>query len=140
MPLKVEIITPEGIAWNSDSVDSVILPTTSGEIQILEGHIPLLTELQAGAAVVTNKGNSENLAIDKGYARVVGDVVSVLTEAAINVEQIDEAQAENQRQEALKELEKMRTAMYVDDEEIEKLEALARFSIAQKLAKAKKRS
>lgn len=138
MPLTVEIVTPEAIAWKSDAVDAVTLPTTSGEIQILPGHIPLLTILQAGTAVVNIKGEEQSLAIDRGYARCVGDVVSVLTEAALKVEEIDEESVEKARVEALKELEAMRKEPHADDDEIERLEALARFSIAQKLAKAKR--
>ncbi|PWM31859.1 MAG: ATP synthase F1 subunit epsilon [Verrucomicrobia bacterium] len=139
MALTVEIVTPAGIAWKSDNVDALTLPAASGEIQILPGHVPILTILNAGSLVAQIGESANSLAIDEGYARCMGDVVSVLTEAAINVEEIDEEQAEKTRIEALKELDKIRRQPHADDAEIERLESIARFSIAQKLTKAKKR-
>ena len=140
MALTVEIVTPAGVVWKNDSVDWLVLPTEAGEIQILPGHIPLLTILKAGSAVASIGGREHDLAIDEGYARCMGDVVSVLTEAAIKVEEIDEEEVERARLKALEELEKIRRQPHADDDEIERLEAMARFSIAQKLAKSKKRS
>ena len=40
MALALEIVTPDGIVWHNNNVDSVVLPTTSGEIEILSGHVP----------------------------------------------------------------------------------------------------
>ena len=138
MALALEIVTPDGVAWHNADVSSVTLPATSGEIEILAGHIPLITMLNAGAVVVA-KGREENIAIDKGYARIMGDVVSVLTEAAVNVEKLDISDIERAKEEALKAIEDAKKNR-IDDDEIERLEAIARFSIAQQLAKGKKKS
>lgn len=134
MALSLEIVTPDGIAWHSANVDSVSLPTTSGEIEVLPGHVPLITMLEAGAVVVGKAGEAENIAIDKGYARILGDVVSVLTEAAIDVERLDERDIDRAREDALKSLEEAKKNK-ISDDEIERLEAIARFTIAQTLAK-----
>ena len=139
MALALEIVTPDGVAWHNADVSSVTLPATSGEIEILAGHIPLITMLNAGAVGVVAKGREENIAIDKGYARIMGDVVSVLTEAAVNVEKLDISDIERAKEEALKAIEDAKKNR-IDDEEIERLEAIARFSIAQQLAKGKKKS
>ncbi len=139
MALALEIVTPDGVAWHNADVSSVTLPATSGEIEILAGHIPLITMLNAGAVGVVAKGREENIAIDKGYARIMGDVVSVLTEAAVNVEKLDISDIERAKEEALKAIEDAKKNR-IDDDEIERLEAIARFSIAQQLAKGKKKS
>lgn len=139
MALALEIVTPDGVAWHNADVSSVTLPATSGEIEILAGHIPLITMLNAGAVGVVVKGREENIAIDKGYARIMGDVVSVLTEAAVNVEKLDISDIERAKEEALKAIEDAKKNR-IDDDEIERLEAIARFSIAQQLAKGKKKS
>ena len=97
MPIQLEIVTPESVVY-SEAVDTVVLPTTSGEIGILPGHIPLITELKAGELAVTKNGSLDLLAVDVGFAQVHGDQVSVLTEAAIDIEDIDlESAAEAQR-------------------------------------------
>ena len=138
MPLSLEIVTPDGIAWKNDDVQSVTLPTTSGEIEVLAGHIPLITILSEGAVGVVVNGHENDIAIDRGYARVIGDVVSVLTEAAVNVENIDMRDIEEAKANAQKAIEEARKNR-ISDEEMERLEAVFRFSVAQLLAKGKKK-
>ena len=138
MSIALEIITPEGVAWSDKDIDSVVLPALDGEIEILPGHIPLITILNAGRIGIKRGGNEEDLAIDKGYARCMGDVISVLTEAAIEVEDIDYDAVENAKNEALKAIEQAKLKKNLDEVEIERLEAIARFSIAQLLAKGKR--
>ncbi len=137
MALALEIITPDGIVWRNGSVESITLPTTSGEIQILAGHIPLITMLEAGGVGAVINGREEDIAIDRGYARIMGDTVSVLTEAAVDVEHLDMGDIEKARAQALKAVEDAKKNRVVDDDEMERLEAVARFAIAQMLAKAK---
>lgn len=136
MPLQLEIVTPDAKVYD-ESVDSVTLPTVQGEIGILPGHIPLLASLQPGEIQLTSGGTSENLAIDKGFVQILGDKVSVLTEGAINVEQIDLSAIKDARlraEKALTEAEKMG----MDPAEVERLEAIVRFSIAQRLVKQRR--
>ncbi len=138
MPLSLEIVTPDGVAWKNDDVQSVTLPTTSGEIEGLAGHIPLITMLSEGAVGVVVNGHEDDIAIDRGYARIMGDVVSVLTEAAVNVENIDMRDIEEAKANAQKAIEEAKKNR-ISDEELEKLEAVFRFSVAQLLAKGKKK-
>lgn len=138
MPLSLEIVTPDGVVWKNDDVQSVTLPTTSGEIEVLAGHIPLITILSEGAVGVVVNGHENDIAIDRGYARVIGDVVSVLTEAAVNVENIDMRDIEEAKANAQKAIEEARENR-ISDEEMERLEAVFRFSVAQLLAKGKKK-
>jgi len=135
MPLSLEIVTPDGVAWKGENVDSVTLPTANGEIQILPSHIPLVTIIKAGEIVVVNSGKSESLAVSDGYARIMGDCVSVLTEDAINIEEVNLEDAEKAHQQAIKAMQEELAKSTIDEEEIRRLEAMARFSIAQKLAK-----
>lgn len=138
MPLSLEIVTPDGVAWKNDDVQSITLPTTSGEIEVLAGHIPLITMLSEGAVGVVVNGHEDDIAIDRGYARIMGDVVSVLTEAAVNVENIDMRDIEEAKANAQKAIEEAKKNR-ISDEELEKLEAVFRFSVAQLLAKGKKK-
>jgi len=135
MPLTLEIVTPEGRVY-SDSVDSVVLPTTSGEVGILPGHIPLLTQLSAGELRVTRAGSAESIACGSGFAEVDGDKVSVLAEQAINVAEIDENAAEKaiaRAEEALKAKEGL------PPDELERLEGVMRFAYAQLDLKRRRR-
>lgn len=136
MPLSLEIVTPDGVAWHDADVDSVTLPAKDGEIDILPGHVPLITILNAGMVEVSQKGHRQDLAIDRGYARCMGDVISVLTEAAIEVEHIDTQAAEEAQAQALRALEEAKKQK-LDDSEIERLEAVARFALAQLITKGR---
>src|SRR5580692_6537523 len=94
MPLTLEIVTPEARVY-ADTVDSVVIPTTSGEIGILPGHIPLLTQVDHGELRVTKGSSTQFLAVGGGFAQVAGDKVSILAESAITEEKIDEHAVEN---------------------------------------------
>ena len=55
MSLTLEIVTPEARVY-SDTIDTVVIPTVDGEIGILPGHIPLLTQVADGELRVTKGG------------------------------------------------------------------------------------
>ena len=93
--LSFEIITPTGIVYQAENVNSVTLPTTSGELGILPGHIPLTAEIEPGEIDVETSAGTTKLAVDKGYARVLADRVSVLAEAAIDVKATNEQSLKN---------------------------------------------
>jgi F-type H+-transporting ATPase subunit epsilon len=135
MALTLEIVTPEGRVY-SDTVDTVVLPTSTGEIGILPGHVPLLTELAAGELRVMRGGAVESIACGSGFAEIDGDKVSVLAEQAINVAAIDERAVEKaiaRAQEALK------NRQGLPDDELERLEGVMRFAYAQLDLKRRRR-
>ncbi len=137
MALTFEIVTPTGVVYEAADVASVTLPTTAGELGILPGHIPLTAEVEPGEIAVETAAGTTHLAVDKGYARVIADRVSVLAEAAIDVKAIDLSSVEDAQKRAEAALEAARRQKEIDPAELEKLEAIARFAIAQKLAKTK---
>lgn len=136
--MTFEIVTPTGIVYTADDVLSVTLPTTSGELGVLPGHVPLTAEIEPGEIDVATVAGTVRLAVDKGYGRVIADRVSVLAEAAIEVRKIDLSAVEDARKRAEAALEAARKQKQVDSVEIERLEATARFAIAQKLAKSRR--
>ncbi len=135
MPLTLEIVTPEARVY-SDIVDTVVLPTVEGEIGILPGHIPLLTQIEDGELCVTKGGQTHWLAVSGGFAQVDGDKVSVLAENAITEEKIDEAAVEA----ALKRAEQqLHDARHLDPQESEHLQELVRYSGVQLAVKRRRR-
>ena len=137
MALHLEIITPEGKAY-SQTADSVIIPTPQGEIDILPGHIPLLTLVAPGELRAEHGETSEFLAVDEGFAQILGDKVSIMTEQAINVEEIDLTVIEEARARAEKAL-KEAIEKGEDPAVVEEAETILRFAIAQRLAKERRR-
>ncbi|AFY40155.1 ATP synthase F1 subcomplex epsilon subunit [[Leptolyngbya] sp. PCC 7376] len=87
MALKVRVITPDQTVLD-DSVEEVILPSSSGLVGILSGHAPLLTALETGVLRVRING-WENIAITDGFAEVEENEVKVLVNAATKASDIN---------------------------------------------------
>jgi F-type H+-transporting ATPase subunit epsilon len=136
MPLKVEIVTPDRRA-HEGVADSVTLPTSLGSIGILPGHIPLTALIAAGEVVLNQAGTITRLAIDRGFVRVVGDKVSVVTEGAIDSARIDLSSLEQAESRALEAMEKAKNQAGVDPTEIAKLEQVLRYAAVQRLVKGR---
>jgi F-type H+-transporting ATPase subunit epsilon len=80
--------------------DMVLLPGSEGEMGILPNHAPLLTTLKFGVIKVRAKGHEEVFTVAGGVAEVQPDIVTILADAAENVEEIDVARAEAARKRA----------------------------------------
>ena len=135
MPLILEIVTPEARVY-SDTIDTVVIPTTEGEVGILPGHIPLLSQVEHGELRVTKNGQTHWLAVSGGFVEVEDDRVHVLAEHAITEEKIDETAVEN----ALKRAEEqLREAKHLDPAQYEHLQNLIRYSGTQLALKRRRR-
>jgi F-type H+-transporting ATPase subunit epsilon len=99
MPIRCEIVSQDRLVYEGD-VDIVVLPGTDGEMGILPHHAPLLTTLKIGIIKVRSGGKEEIFTVAGGVAEVQPDLVTVLADAAENVEEIDVARAEAARKRA----------------------------------------
>ena len=135
MPLTLEIVTPDARVY-SDTIDSVVIPTVEGEVGILPGHIPLLTQVEHGELRVMKGAETVLLAVSGGFAEIVEDRVQVLAEHAISEEKIDERAVEEAMKRAEKELEE---AKHLDPQQYEHLHNLVRYSGVQLAVKRRRR-
>ena len=135
MPISLEIVTPSETVY-SEEVDHVVIPTSSGKIDVLPNHVPVLDKLIAGDIKVEKDGITEYLAVGSGFVEVYAEKVSLLTDQAINVNNTEESEIEEAIQRAEKALTDAKSSN-IDQVKIDKLEAAARFAFAQKLAKGK---
>jgi F-type H+-transporting ATPase subunit epsilon len=99
MPLHLEVITPEGKAYEED-VDMVVAPASEGYVGILPHHVPLFTTLGHGVFKVKRGGVEEVLAVFGGFMDVRGDRVIVLTDVAEHADDIDAKHAQEARERA----------------------------------------
>ena len=135
MSLTLEIVTPDATVY-SEEVDHVVVPTTNGKIDILPNHVPIIDKLLAGDLKVEKKGVFEYLAVSTGFVEVYSNKVSILTDEAIHINDRDESkidEAVKRAQNALAEGKKSS----LDLAAMQKLEAAARFALAQQIAKGK---
>ena len=101
--LKLEIVTPEKRVLDAE-VDSVTVPTVSGEAGIMASHAPLVSALKPGILSYTGKGVSDKFAVSGGFVEVNHDTVSVLVDTAETAAEIDVDAAKATRDEAEKAL------------------------------------
>ena len=104
MPLHLEIVTPERLAY-SDEVDSVQVPGSEGELGILPHHAPLVSMLGVGELRIRKGGTEESFAIFGGFLQVRPDKVVVMAETADLASDIDLERAHEARKEAERALE-----------------------------------
>ena len=97
--LKLEIVTPEKRVVDAE-VDSVTVPTASGEAGILPNHAPLISALKPGILSYSVKGTAERLVVSGGFIEVSSEKVAVLADSAETADEIDPASAKALRDEA----------------------------------------
>ena len=91
--VTVNIVTPDGPVYDSE-VSMVIAKTTSGEIGVLAGHIPMVAPLTIGAVKLKKAdGTTEVAAISGGFIEVRPDKISILAPSAEVASTIDVARA-----------------------------------------------
>ncbi|MFN8178360.1 MAG: ATP synthase F1 subunit epsilon [bacterium] len=91
--LKCTVVTPERAILDEDA-ERVVVPAHDGEIGILPGHARLLAKLGVGVLRVTSGGKTRELFVEGGFVQVAADKVTVLTEAASEVADVDVAAAD----------------------------------------------
>ena len=101
--LQLEVVTPERRVL-SEGVDSVVIPGLDGELGILPGHTPLISQLKTGVLSYTQGGRTVQLLVSGGFLEVRDDHVSVLAEIAERPEEIDAAGARVAREQVEKKL------------------------------------
>ncbi|TXD41187.1 ATP synthase F1 subunit epsilon [Lujinxingia vulgaris] len=101
--LHLEVVTPEKAVF-SEPVNDVVLPGLLGQMDILPGHLPILSVLGVGEMIVTQEGKTRHFLVEQGYVEVFNDRVTVLTEGCSGVSDIDIERAR-------RDLERYETAM-----------------------------
>jgi F-type H+-transporting ATPase subunit epsilon len=103
MPLQLDVITPERRLL-SEQVDAATVPGLNGELGILPGHTPLISQLKTGVLSYTQGAATRRLLVSGGFVEVNEDRVSVLADFAEFPEEVDVARARLERDEAEKQL------------------------------------
>jgi len=92
MTLTVRVITPDKTVWD-DNAEEVVLPSTTGQLGVLSGHVPLLTALDTGVMRVRPGKDWVAIALMGGFAEVDNDEVTVLVNSAERGDNIDREKA-----------------------------------------------
>ena len=129
--LKLEIVTPEKKVFDDD-VESVTVPTASGEAGIFPNHAPLVSALKPGILSYAQKGGAEKMAVSGGFIEVSANKVSVLADSAETFDGVDVDAVRSEREAAEKALAAAATSPIEENAQLQqKLDAAnARITLA----------
>lgn len=98
--IHLEIVTPEHKVLTED-VNYVMATGCEGEFGVMPGHTPFMTALKIGAlSYEDQEGHPHRVFVNKGFAEVLPNKVTILAESAEPVEKIDMTRAEKARKRA----------------------------------------
>lgn len=125
---QCSVVTPERAVLECEA-RFVALPAWDGEIGILRGRAPLLCKLGIGRLRIEAPDAKHVLFVDGGFAEMLGDQLTILTEDARIPDELD-------RETATADLEAARALTVTDDASFEaRQKALQRARTQLRLAK-----
>jgi F-type H+-transporting ATPase subunit epsilon len=83
------IVTPERAVLETDAATFVALPAWDGEIGFLVDRAPIICKLAAGEARVRTAEGERRWYVDGGFAEMVDNRLTVLTETTRDPEELD---------------------------------------------------
>ncbi|OGK17670.1 ATP synthase F1 subunit epsilon [Candidatus Roizmanbacteria bacterium RIFCSPHIGHO2_02_FULL_40_13b] len=126
--MLLQIITPKKIVFEED-VKSVTVPSTTGDITVLNKHMPLFSQLTEGIITVKRTGEDVVMAIGGGYLETGSGKTILLVSRAYGQDEIDEKAVLAARDQAEKDV----ASAPGEAERTEALEMLRRTTIDLKL-------
>lgn len=102
--IQCEVVSAEGQIY-SGGVEMLIATGSLGDLGIAPGHAPLLTKLAPGPIRLIKKNDEEEIFyVSGGMLEVQPKIITVLADTAQRAEDVDQAAAEQAKEEALKAL------------------------------------
>jgi F-type H+-transporting ATPase subunit epsilon len=92
--VQFELVSPERLVLSAE-VDMVVVPGADGDFGVLPGHAPLISNVRPGVISVYNDRVIEaRVFVAGGFAEVSNSRLTVLTEDAVVLDEIDRAGAD----------------------------------------------
>nr|YP_009394138.1 ATP synthase CF1 subunit epsilon [Rhodomela confervoides]ARW62700.1 ATP synthase CF1 subunit epsilon [Rhodomela confervoides] len=108
MTLKVRVIAPDKIVWDAEA-EEIILPSSTGQLGILKGHIPLLTALDIGVMRVRINKEWKPIILLGGFAEVQNNNITILVNGAEEISEMNMEEAKTNLEKATKLVEESKT-------------------------------
>jgi F-type H+-transporting ATPase subunit epsilon len=99
MTLNLRVLAPDQSVYDGEA-DEVILPSSTGQLGVLTGHVSMLTALEPGVVRLRQAGSWQSIAVSGGFAEVEANEVTVLANEAQLGSGIDLAAAEQDLEKA----------------------------------------
>ena len=126
MTISLKVLAPNQNVFEGEA-EEVILPSTTGQLGILPGHISLVTAIDIGVLRLRTNSNWISIALMGGFAEIESDEVTVLVNSAEIGSEINYQNAEEALNKAQSDLNKFKDS----EKSPEKIKAINEVSKAQ---------
>nr|YP_009546290.1 ATP synthase CF1 epsilon subunit [Gelidium gabrielsonii]AYO27638.1 ATP synthase CF1 epsilon subunit [Gelidium gabrielsonii] len=103
MTLNIRVIAPDRTVWDANA-EEVILPSSTGQLGILTGHVPLLTALDIGVMRVRIEKEWQPIILLGGFAEVENNKITILVNGAEKASEINLGEAQQNLEKATNKL------------------------------------
>jgi F-type H+-transporting ATPase subunit epsilon len=86
-----DLVSPEKLAFSGE-VDQVDIPGLEGDFGVLAGHAPVIAAMRPGILTIFAGGKKEKIIVVGGLAEVSDRGLTVLTDVATSLEELDRTQ------------------------------------------------
>jgi F-type H+-transporting ATPase subunit epsilon len=127
----LEVITPEK-SFFCEMVESVVLPTTDGQMAIMRGHEKMVIAIMPGELKIDKGGKWLYCSVAPGFVEIRPDETLIFTQSAEWPEEIDIRRAEEAK---IRAEERMRQKLSTREYKMNKLamaRAMARLQLSKK--------
>lgn len=125
--IKLDIISLTRPVY-SGKITSVTVPAAEGELTILPHHLPLMTPLRAGEIIIREGEKEHYIAISSGFLIIDPKKITILSDSADMLEELDEEKIAEAKARAEKLLTEKK---FADDRAFADATALLEKSLAQ---------
>lgn len=98
--MNLIVRSPEGVVYETEDAEEILLPGHAGEIGVLPEHAALMTPLRIGIATVRREGGEKLLSLSGGFADIGPEGVTILADSAELAEEIDVERARKAKERA----------------------------------------
>lgn len=124
-PFSVDILTPNKVLARNVATESLLVPTSRGEINILPEHTHLITQLSKGVLTLFSADDEDDdraFFISDGICKVLKDKVVVMATLGEEVNHIDLERAQRSLDNAMEHLKNKTLSPHEFDELVHKIE------------------
>ncbi len=125
----IEIVTPDGLEYSGE-VESLLVRTDDGDVEILAGHTDLLAAIDVGRVRIIENGVKRFGAVNGGFLSVKDKEVRLCAITFEFADQIDLARAEKAKAKAEETLKTAKSSTEIDVAKAKLLRALTRIKVS----------
>ena len=125
----IDIVTPDGLEYSGE-IESLLIRTDNGDVEILAGHTDLLTSIDVGRARIIENGVKRYAAVNGGFLSIKNKQVKLCAITFEFADQIDIKRAESAKAKAEESLSSAKTKIDIDVAKAKLLRASSRINVA----------